>query len=282
MKQIQFFAFTLMMLMGLSFTSCLDSESESPFDGSGYYYVRGSIGTYYFEDGIGNIYYPTSSSLLEMQNSGFDFSNVKMALVYWSFVTTDGAEQPTLNVDPENPQTYNIDVVAISALETPQTISATDVAEMNQVAPETAPIYSMRAVTAYGEYVDPILYDNNTILTSMQWRTSNSEEKFKMHTINVVFIPSEFETGDTDLNLYIRHDRGDDVAEDEDKESTYLSGLVFYTNIYGINVQAAVNQFYLRTGAYPQRIVLKAKETQQLTMDLPAKYTDYNISYNRN
>ena len=69
MKQLKFLMVAFTLLMGVSLTSCLsDDAGESMYDGIGY--VRTVMGTY-FIDPNGNTYYPTSSSVVEMEAQGF-------------------------------------------------------------------------------------------------------------------------------------------------------------------------------------------------------------------
>ena len=66
MKQLKFLMVAFTLLMGVSFTSCLnDDAGESMYDGIGY--VRTVMGSY-FVDLYGNTYHPT------MVGSGFTFT----------------------------------------------------------------------------------------------------------------------------------------------------------------------------------------------------------------
>ena len=62
MKQLKFLMVAFTLLMGVSFTSCLnDDAGESMYDGIGY--VRTVMGSY-FVDLYGNTYHPTMASVL--------------------------------------------------------------------------------------------------------------------------------------------------------------------------------------------------------------------------
>lgn len=61
MKQLKFLMVAFTLLMGVSFTSCLnDDAGESMYDGIGY--VRTVMGSY-FVDLYGNTYHPTMAPL---------------------------------------------------------------------------------------------------------------------------------------------------------------------------------------------------------------------------
>ena len=69
MKQLKFLMVAFTLLMGVSFTSCLnDDAGESMYDGIGY--VRTVMGSY-FVDLYGNTYHPTMASVTEMEAQGF-------------------------------------------------------------------------------------------------------------------------------------------------------------------------------------------------------------------
>ena len=69
MKQLKFLMVAFTLLMGVSFTSCLnDDAGESMYDGIGY--VRTVMGSY-FIDLYGNTYHPTMASVTEMEAQGF-------------------------------------------------------------------------------------------------------------------------------------------------------------------------------------------------------------------
>ena len=72
MKQLKFLMVAFTLLMGVSFTSCLnDDAGESMYDGIGY--VRTVMGSY-FVDLYGNTYHPTMASVTEMEAQGFKMS----------------------------------------------------------------------------------------------------------------------------------------------------------------------------------------------------------------
>lgn len=72
MKQLKFLMVAFTLLMGVSFTSCLnDDAGESMYDGIGY--VRTVMGSY-FIDLYGNTYHPTMASVTEMEAQGFKMS----------------------------------------------------------------------------------------------------------------------------------------------------------------------------------------------------------------
>lgn len=79
MKQLKFLMVAFTLLMGVSFTSCLnDDAGESMYDGIGY--VRTVMGSY-FVDLYGNTYHPTMASVTEMEAQGFKMSGTDLAQI---------------------------------------------------------------------------------------------------------------------------------------------------------------------------------------------------------
>lgn len=79
MKQLKFLMVAFTLLMGVSFTSCLnDDAGESMYDGIGY--VRTVMGSY-FIDLYGNTYHPTMASVTEMEAQGFKMSGTDLAQI---------------------------------------------------------------------------------------------------------------------------------------------------------------------------------------------------------
>ena len=84
MKQLKFLMVAFTLLMGVSFTSCLnDDAGESMYDGIGY--VRTVMGSY-FVDLYGNTYHPTMASVTEMEAQGFKMSGTDLAQIAFKYV----------------------------------------------------------------------------------------------------------------------------------------------------------------------------------------------------
>ena len=99
MKQLKFLMVAFTLLMGVSFTSCLnDDAGESMYDGIGY--VRTVMGSY-FVDLYGNTYHPTMASVTEMEAQGFKMSGTDLAQIAFKYVedtpcllyTSDAADE---------------------------------------------------------------------------------------------------------------------------------------------------------------------------------------------
>ncbi len=274
-KKLNLWVLTLTLLMGVSFTSCLDSgDSEFPYDAVCTVYVQSFYGMeYYFEDALGNTYYPTAESLsaIEQNNSGFDLADYKMLTIYFKFVEDENTTTPsTTDTETTTPQRYDIELVMLSIIEVPDVVVAASVDDIETVAPGTAPLISLHQYNSYGGDIVPQMFDDKTVMMQTGfYYTSNSTEKFNMHSIKMVYVPSEFTEDSQDLTVYLQHDKGDDDGV-----------TASYSNYYAFNLQHAIETFKSRTGGNtPRNIIIKVKEVEYDPSVLPEDYSQYEVEY---
>lgn len=113
MKQLKFLMVAFTLLMGVSFTSCLnDDAGESMYDGIGY--VRTVMGSY-FVDLYGNTYHPTMASVTEMEAQGFKMSGTNLAQIAFKYVE----DTPATKAEGSTftPQDYRIKLVSAIAVD---------------------------------------------------------------------------------------------------------------------------------------------------------------------
>lgn len=263
-KQMKFLTLALALFVGMTLTSCLDSDSDSTgYDGAGIVYVRHSMGVSYFADALGNIYYPTAESLnaIQANNPAFDMSSYRMAFIYYSWPDSESADAST----PTLTQSYNIDLLSIQEVEVYDTEITSTQATMESSMPETSPLLPLNAGSSSSGF--PAMYDSDMLMATIGYFVG-SESSLQNHRVRVAYVDEEVDPSSTEMTLYLRHDRGSDEG-------------TTYTNYFygGINVSTAVQSFRAKTGNYPTRIVLKAKESQAATTVLPSTYTNYTVTY---
>ena len=272
MKKLNLLAFVFTLLMGVSFTSCLNSDDSTSIDNACTVYVYQNVyaGTPYFVDAIGNTYIPSSASVsgIEQNNSGFKFEDYKMMTIYYNFTVAEGEQKPTINVDPSNPQTYNIDLVSVYPnITVSEVVPAQSVDDIETVAPGTAPVISLTQSTTGSAVLE--MFDSKTLLLMTGFYCTNDTEKYKEHSIKMVYVLDEFTSGSTSLTVYIQHNKGTDDGAD----------VIGSYGIYGFNLQQAIQAFTAKTGNAPTRIIVKAKETNYASTNLPNNYTEYSVEY---
>lgn len=263
MKQLKFLMVAFTLLMGVSLTSCLsDDAGESMYDGIGY--VRTVMGTY-FIDPNGNTYYPTSSSVVEMEAQGFKMSEADLAYIAFKYVE----DTPTTKADANTtPKTFRIKLVSAAAVDSYQTEEAASIEDMETMVPENAPIVTLEPTDNYGQTYKPWMYGTEMLVLPVSWKMENKEEMLKQHTLSLVYIDSDEAESGTELVFYLRHDKGTDTKN-----------RCFAVRNKAYNIKNIMDDFKDKNGSYPTTIIVKAK-TDVDGATLPENYTDYSISLN--
>lgn len=269
-KQLKFLTMALAMVLGLTMTSCLDTDNNGyGYDAGAIVYVRSSYGLTYFEDAAGNTLIPTSESIaaIQVQNPSFDLSDYRMANILYNFVEGEGnAAQGSASTG--GPQSITIDLVDILEIEvyTAMPVATEDMMETSM--PETAPVIPLNGGNTSSGL--PAYFDPNTLLCHLSYFVG-SESALDDHHLYVAYVEDEIEDNSTELTLYVRHDRGDDNG------TTYTYNIYAYS---AVDISSAVAAFRQKTGHYPSNIVMKAKETTYGTTTLPSDYTaSYRVTY---
>ena len=191
MKQLKFLMVALTLLMGIAFTSCLNSDDGEYDDIYGMVLVNNYMGLLSFEDAAGNTYQPTSASVTQFEaNSSLKISDSRMGIILGKSI------EPETNVVSMTAESLVVD------------------------APETAPVITLKLENGS---VQPFLYNKDILVTPIAWRLQNDNDKFKMHKFALACVLDEIEAGATDLVFYLRHDKGAD-----DKTDVYYSNWYGY------------------------------------------------------
>ncbi len=269
MKQLKSLTMlALMLLMGVTMTSCFSDDTESTYDNGGIVHVRSVMGISYFEDQAGNTYYPTQESLNSFiaNNPGFDLSDYRMANILYKWVDNgEGSGQASSGT--QSPRRYDINLVYFSPVDVITVETVSDQATLESSIAETAPVLPLDG--GYTEAGIPGYYDENTIVTLLgYYLTSLTTDIKNKHKVRVACVDEEIQSGSAELTLYVRHDRGDDNGTTN-----------YYNNYTGLDVRNVISYFRQKAGQYPARIVLKAKTTGYATTTLPTGYTTYTVNY---
>lgn len=266
MKQLKFLMVAFTLLMGVSFTSCLnDDAGESMYDGIGY--VRTVMGSY-FVDLYGNTYHPTMASVTEMEAQGFKMSGTDLAQI--AFKNVEDTPATKAEGGTFTPQDYRIKLVSAIAVDSYSTKHVSSVENMEAEAmPETAPIVTLEPTDNYGQTYKPWMYGAEMLVLPISWKMENKmenkEEMLKQHTMELVYIEDESNESSTELVFYLRHNKGTDTKTD-----------VFAVRNKAYDVKKIMSDFKEKHGSYPTTIRIKAK-TDMDGAKLPEKYTDYTI-----
>ena len=273
MKRLFFYMnMILFFVTGLFVTSCLNSDSTgSVWDGAGIFRVEGGyLGSgYYFTDSYGNQYIPTYASLAQAEADGFDISEADYAYFYFKWVE-DETEVEDKASDTTTTHSFDIELVSsVISIDENEILVAQTKEDMEVGAPETAPIMTM-SPSINGSSTDngPFLFDLDAIILPIYFNMGNTQEAFDMHKFVLACDMSEVTEGSTELNLYLRHDKGDD-----DEIGYYTS------NWYVYDLRYAISEFQAKAGATPTKLVIKAHEDEYQSGDIPNNYTEYKVEY---
>ncbi len=265
MKQLKFLMIVFTLMMGVSFTSCLDDNGggNSTYDAFGYMRTRTYMGTYYFYDLVGNTYYPTSTSLEEMKKNGFEMSSsTDLVFVYFKYVNTTSTDTKATG-STQTPQSYTIDLVGIASIDSYDAQTVNTVEEMEDMVTENAPVVTLEPTDSYGSYKSG-LYGDEMLIIPVAWKMEDKKESLLQHTMNLVYVADEVSESSKELVFYLRHDRGTD---EKVEVATYRNK--------AYRVKGILETFKEKTGNYPTKITIKAKTSNDAT--LPTEYTNYSL-----
>lgn len=266
MKQLKFLTIALILLMGVSLTSCLNSGNDGPILRDGYVHVRSSMYSY-FEDNAGNQYYPTTASLTSIEaNGGFEMSSSKFVYIQFEYVEDENAGSKKTANGTMTPQKYNINLRYAVALDGSELVTANDIAAMEMVAPETAPVISLGVSNMF--LATPFLYDEEILYLPVAFKQENKKESIAKHKIRLALSLEELKNNDKDLVFYVRHDKGDD----DKKEVVNIS----YS---GYDIRAAVAAFEATHGDKPKNIIVRVKESGEFSDGMPEMFTEYSCVF---
>ena len=270
MKQLKFLMAALTLLMGISLTSCLNSDSNS--DNTQGHFARVKQGDMttgyspYFEDYAGNKLLPTVASLTQIEASG-DF---KMSSSNFVFITYKLAEieKTAKSETGTTPSSYDITLLSAVACDGPTPIMVENNEAMENTVVENAPIFTLIYNASYS--YSPFLYDKETLFLPIYYKMENKAEQVKQHKLNLVCNFEGIASGSTEIVFYVRHDRG----TDEKNEALNVA-------YNGYDIKTAIARFSALAGNEPKKIVIKVKETGEYSSSntMPEEYTTYSCDF---
>lgn len=270
MKKLNVLAWVCALVMGLSLTSCLSSgDSGYGYEDLRTVYVRNYLGSLFFEDVVGNKFYPSTSSLAAFRQNDpdFDLSDYYMLIIYYNYVEdeTEGSSTKADKNPAYTPQSYNIDLMAYQVIEDLKMTVVETAADVEAL--QTAPVIPMEQYLSTG-IIGPEQFDETNIVAYTGFYMANDADKLKEHTFQYAYVRSEITADSKDLVLYVCHNRNNDDKL-EAHWSTYCS----------FNVSSAVAYFKSVTGNLPENVILKAKTSASATLNMPDEYSEYEVEY---
>lgn len=275
MKRNIFFATAMALCMGLSFTSCLDSDNDTDTN-----YVGGFVkvsssymgfGSFISPDGKTTIN-PSTASLTNLEQNGFKMSEVNAAFVQGTYSEAE---------NPDAATTLKFNNVSISyAASLDARVEIVDQKGALNDSINRACIRnidnSQRGNNYFSEDFNKpwFFYDNTTLVLPISYNLSGQ----KLHAFTLVFYASEVEPGDTTLKLSLKHYNANENASNNDSYS--FAANYPYAYFYAFDLRNAI-AYWQRTNpgsAEPQTVTIeyvasefsndiKQGETKQLTIE---------------
>ncbi|MDE5709645.1 MAG: hypothetical protein K2I11_08905 [Bacteroides sp.] len=203
MKQLKFLMVALTLLMGVSFTSCLDSDGgDSHRYGGGLVKVQGYMGIYSFKGENGVTITPTLASIAALEARGVKMSDMvgKVAHIAYRW-------DPELLTIPEDTKDFkDVELYSIELLDNTVEVVESKGAHNDSISiSNNAPIISLRTEISggSGQYAPQFFLDDYTLLLPINYYISD-----RRHFLTLVYYPNE-DNGST-LRLHLGHNMDGD------------------------------------------------------------------------
>lgn len=254
MKKIHLFATAMALFMGLSFTSCLDSDNDTDtLYVGGFVKVSGYMGYYTFKgpDGKSTIN-PSSSSITQLESNGMKLTNVNIAFV-------QGTYSKELNPEAEQTQEYkNVNLSYAAPLDGAVEIVYNEGAENDSI--NYACIRSIENTNRGNNYYGNVFntpwffYDKTSLILPISYALSGK----KHHKFTLVYRQDLSKEGEEEMTLYLRHYNAKDSNTNYD--SFDLASNYPYAYFYAFDLNTAMYAWANavgRPGELPDRITIK-------------------------
>ena len=219
MKQLKFLMVALTLLMGISFTSCLNSDSDPYNYGGGMVKVQNYMGLYSFKDENGVTITPTSASISALEANGFKMSEMsdKVAQIYYRWDPTQ------VNIPADEKDIKGVELYSIESLD-----NTVAIVEQKGVATNDSISKSNNAaIISLGYDAGGIIfYDDYTLLLPINYYITN-----KRHFLTLVYYPNE--DNGTTLRLYLGHNSNGDSTSNSSTSYTLTANTGGY---YGLGL----------------------------------------------
>lgn len=208
MKQVKVLVLTLIVLMGVGFTSCMNSDDNTTNMGYSVVKVHSSLGGAFFEDASGFKYYPSVASLAAVEADPLNFKTSSTNLAYIGYQYDTATQQVT-----ENTTKLNVELFYAVSLDSKVEYVSEPGADNDSIA--KAPIITLQgSLNSYYEY-KPMMFDTNTLLLSVNYYMNTANHYFTLvHYRNEDPTPgTPTVDGETNaVTLYLRHNNGSDTS----------------------------------------------------------------------
>lgn len=249
MRHLKFLMFALMLTMGFSLASCLDSDDDNAGStgtaiGKLHYHFAGS---YYFQTADGCTITPSYSSVSTALSNGTDLSQFVGQVLYFGYDTTDATwdeTQTTLS---------NVNFTGCVPLSHPVEVvygTAADQALNDSI--ENTPVISL---SSYGDS-PAFMFDQFTLYIPANYVMAKTE-----NYLTLVYYTDEPEDNDGVMRLHLRYNStGTTLTTTVSSYEYYAYNLSFYLNFFDLT--EAFQAYMAQNGlsSYPTTVEIVANE----------------------
>ena len=270
MKQFKFLMVAFSLLMGVSLTSCLNSESDPNSYGGGMVKVQSYMGYPSFKGEGGITITPTPASISVLEANGLKISELSDKVVNIAY-----RWDPTqVDIPKDSKDIKGVELYSIESLDNPveiveeKGVSANDsLAHSNNAA-----IISVGYDASGMKYEPQFFYDDYTIVVPMNYYINN-----KKHFLSLMYYPNE--DNGPELTLYLAHNSNKD-SESANSTSWNLTantggyyGLGLFYKAY--DLRSVISRYKRETGFFENPPVVKiVANVNQYSMKLDDSQTE--------
>lgn len=272
MKHLQLMMVALFMLMGVSLTSCLNSESD-PYNYRSAMVKVQSVGLYtYFRTTDDVVITPTAESIAALEQEGkLEISklNNKIANIGYRW------DPAVVDVPSDAKNISDVDLYFIESLDAPAEIVNVKGESKDSIA--DAAVIELTCNPSGYEY-KPYFFDETTLILPVNYFMEKT-----VHTLRLLYYKGEAMNAGS-LRLYLRHNANNDLIYNNATSyevSAYYGYLSFFYKAYDLS--AIFYQYQMDSGAfeYPTQIDI-VYEANPYSWDLDDAQTEtktYTVEY---
>lgn len=272
MKHLQLMMVALFMLMGVSLTSCLNSESDPYSYNTAMVKVRVSAFYTYFETADGIIIEPTQESISKLLSDKIDISELanKVANIAYRW-------DPAVVDVPSDAETIKgVELYSIESLDAPAEVINIKGESKDSIA--DTPIIEL-AYNPGGYEYKPFFFDETTLILPIHYYMEKT-----VHTLRLLYYKEETQENGI-LKLYLRHNKNEDAASGTGLTSyEYAVGTGLLSLFYkAYDLSVIFSRYQEQTGMYeyPKKINI-VYEANPYSWDLDDAQTEtktYTVEY---
>ena len=267
MAKFKIWMVALTLIMGVSFTSCMNSDNDTTMHRGALAKVYSMYGmSYYFKTAEGITITPTATSVAELEARGFKFSEVEGQVVQISYQW----DSSVLEIPDNATKIEGVALTGIVSLDS-QVEVVDEPGAANDSISDT-PIISLKKEVSSTFAYEPYYFDTNTLMLPINYYIQT-----KPHSFTLVYYPNE-ETTDGTIKLYLRHRKsGDNMNTGSPTSFDYAYNGSTYLYYRSFNLQKIA---YSTSGSLDKVIVVAEENSSSVDLkDTSTKTNEYTVEY---